>query len=177
VTHIVSFFIHGTPRPGGSKTACPLYRRGGGLVMVGNRPIIRMVDDAKGNAQWKKVVATAASKHYTAEPLTGALDVTFEFWMPRPKGHYRTGRNASLLRPNAPQYPTVKPDVLKLSRSTEDALTGIVWVDDCTTVDLTTRKRYAPGLESVGCRVMVSRMADPAMLRVNGGAMAGVTNG
>ena len=50
--------------------------------------------------------------------------------MPRPKGHYRTGKNALILRKNAPEHPTTKPDATKLLRSTEDALTGILWKDD-----------------------------------------------
>jgi Holliday junction resolvase RusA-like endonuclease len=52
------------------------------------------------------------------------------------------------LKPNAPKYPTTRPDALKLARAAEDALTGIIWTDDAVTVDLTIKKRYGelPGV-------------------------------
>ena len=44
------------------------------------------------------------------------------FTFVRPKSHYRTGRNAHLLRDDAPTRPATIPDLSKLARSTEDAL-------------------------------------------------------
>lgn len=53
------------------------------------------------------------------------------FHLPRPKGHYRTGANAHLLRDSAPEQPSVKPDLDKLVRSTMDGLSEAgVWHDD-----------------------------------------------
>ena len=71
------------------------------------------------------------------------LNVKMTFYVPRPKGHYKTGKNADVLRDNAPTFPLKKPDVLKLARSTEDAMTGIVWDDDSSSVTLTLRKRFS----------------------------------
>ena len=72
--------------------------------------------------------------------MEGALTVEFVFFVPRPKGHKRKD---GTIRDTAPQFPTTKPDALKLARSTEDALTGIVWHDDAQTADIVARKRYA----------------------------------
>jgi crossover junction endodeoxyribonuclease RusA len=53
------------------------------------------------------------------------------FSFARPKSHYRTGRNAHLLRDGIPGQPMSAPDLSKLARATEDALTDAgVWTDD-----------------------------------------------
>lgn len=159
-TPIVCFYIRGFPAPGGSKTAFPLRRRDGSYVFDSNgRIIINMVDDAgERNKQWKKAVAIQAKIAYRGVPLDEPLDVFFEFFLERPKGHYRTGSFANELKADAPKYPTSKPDALKLARSTEDALTGILWTDDAGNVDIAARKRYAKLGEASGCRVRVYRV-------------------
>jgi Holliday junction resolvase RusA-like endonuclease len=129
-TKPIRFFVPGKAEPGGSKRA----------FVIGGRAIIT---DANKNAKsWKDRVASVAGDIYSGPLLAIPLSVEMVFIITRPKGHYRTGKNAHLLRDNAPQYPTSKPDALKLARSTEDALTGILWKDDSLTVDLTTRKRF-----------------------------------
>jgi Holliday junction resolvase RusA-like endonuclease len=64
--------------------------------------------------------------------------VRVAFRLPRPKGHY--GRRG--LRPSAPAYPNVMPDLDKLARAILDALTGIVWRDDAQVVRLDVEKIY-----------------------------------
>ncbi len=128
------FFIQAQPAPGGSKKFVGF--RGG---------IPLLVDDAKNNAAWREVVAIFGKKRMMElqlRPLDCALDVTFIFSLPKPKSVTR-------------ELPTVKPDVLKLARSTEDALTGIVWVDDARIVSERLRKLYAPCDAAVGCLVRV----------------------
>ena len=61
------------------------------------------------------MISFFARQAYRGEPLTGALSVSFTFFMPRPKGHFGTGKNAA---------------ALKLARAAEDAMTGIVYRDD-----------------------------------------------
>jgi len=70
--------------------------------------------------------------------LGGALEVSVIFTVPRPKGHF----GARGLKPSAPAYPTVRPDVTKLLRAVEDACTGIVWRDDAQIVAQHAIKRY-----------------------------------
>jgi Holliday junction resolvase RusA-like endonuclease len=135
----LSFFVAGIPAPGGSKKA---------FVIPGTNRA-RIVDDAKGNRDWKSHVARTAHGYYQGEPLSGPLDVTMLFTMPRPRDHYRTGKHRDKLKDSAPYYHTSKPDVLKLTRSTEDACTGILWRDDALTVRLQAVKVYGsrPGVE------------------------------
>lgn len=131
---IVEFFVPGIASPGGSKKAFQNPKTGRIVV----------VDDAKGNKAWRDRVASAGSEAMGGrQPFRGALRITLEFFEPRPKGHYGSGRNAGRLLPSAPKYPTKKPDALKLARAAEDALKGIVYVDDAQTVDLEVRKRFA----------------------------------
>lgn len=117
----VAFFVPGVPAPGGSKKALP--RPGGGPPLI--------VDDAKRNKPWRsRVAAFALAAMADRPPLEGPLQFQVTFSMPRPKGHYRTGRRAGELKPGAPHYHTTKPDATKLLRALEDALKGICWLDD-----------------------------------------------
>ena len=130
----LSFRVVGTPAPQGSK------RHVGGGVMV---------ESSKKVKPWRQDVRAAAADaieaHDWATPA-GAVLVTVTFYLPRPKGHYGTGRNAANIRRTAPRFPAVKPDVDKLVRSTLDALTeaGVVR-DDAQVTELAARKRYATG--------------------------------
>jgi Holliday junction resolvase RusA-like endonuclease len=124
----ITIFVPGIAQPGGSKRAfyIPQLKRA-------------VVTDANAKAKdWKSTVAVFARQAYSGPLLDGALNVTMVFHRPRPKGHY--GKKG--LKPSAPKHPTSKPDVLKLARSTEDALTGIIWRDDSATVVLTISKVY-----------------------------------
>ncbi len=148
---MISLFIPGIPKPGGSKTATLIRRKGGAIVMKNGRPLITTRDDAKGNAEWKQQVAFFAGRQYDGPLLDGLLSVTMVFYMPRPKGHYRANGE---LHAWAPVGPPTKPDCLKLARSTEDALTGVVWKDDNATIDLHLFKRYA--VDRPGAQVMIT---------------------
>jgi Holliday junction resolvase RusA-like endonuclease len=136
---IAEFWVPGIPAPGGSKRA---------FVVAGKA---RITDDAKGNRDWKTKVAQVAHEAHEGPLLMGPLRVRFEFYVLRPKGHW----GARGLRPSAPLHPTTKPDVLKLARSTEDALTGVLWGDDSQTVTLELEKRYSPSQGAAGCLVRV----------------------
>lgn len=133
---ILTFEVHDMPAPQGSK------RHVGRGVMI---------ESSKRVKPWREAVKHAAldatNGYDVAATLTGPVAVTIVFRLPRPKGHYRTGRNAHLLRDTAPLYPATKPDLDKLLRSTLDALTasGVIR-DDSQVVWINSMKRYgAPG--------------------------------
>lgn len=75
-------------------------------------------------------------------PLDEPLHVNFEFVFPRPKGHYRTGANAHLLRDVAPKWHTSTPDADNLMKFVCDALNGIFWKDDSRICNSTLSKLY-----------------------------------
>ena len=136
----VSFFVPGIPATGGSKRAFVNHHTGKVAVM----------DDCKRNKDWRAVVALKAHMAMVQQRMfTGPVAVFMNFTLPRPKSHYGTGRNAHTLKRTAEwAHHTTKPDVLKLARSTEDALTGICWADDSQTVRLSLSKEYGyePGV-------------------------------
>jgi crossover junction endodeoxyribonuclease RusA len=120
-----------TPAPQGSKT---IYR-------VGQPP----VESSKKVAPWREAVKTGI-REAPLRPdtiVTGPVRLRVTFTLRRPKGHYRTGKNAHLLRDSAPPYPAGKPDVDKLLRSTLDAIVAAgVIADDAQIVECEARKVY-----------------------------------
>ncbi len=156
----ISFFVSGLPRPGGSKTAQAYYGRDGKPLMKGGRVLIGTRDaGGKKTENWRAVVAHEGRLAYQGDPLDCALLVEMTFVMPRPKGHYRTGKFSNVLRDDAPTHHTSAPDALKLARSTEDALTGIIWNDDSRTAKLIVEKVYG---ERPGVRITVAPIAAAA---------------
>ena len=104
--------VYGLPAPQGSK------RHVGKGVMV---------ESSKAVKPWREAVVWAMrqeiAQHRDWCPLTGALEASMVFSFARPKGHFGTGRNTGVLKPSAPARPAVMPDLSKLARSTEDAIT------------------------------------------------------
>lgn len=128
---MISFRVVGIPAPQGSKRH------------VGNG---RMVESSKKVGPWResvKAAALVAIDQYDALPLMGPLKVAIEFALCRPKVHYRSGKNAHLVKENAPYFQSSKPDLDKLVRSTLDALTeASVWIDDAQVVELVASKHF-----------------------------------
>lgn len=146
---MIRFTVFGTPQTAGSKRAFPI-RRGGQVLGV------RVTDDNPKSRDWKTTVSQTAAEHFRGELLDGPLSVELVFSLVRPKGHF--GKRGLLA--SAPEHPTVKPDVLKLARAVEDALTNVVWRDDSLIVRETLWKRYG---ERAGVEITVERIpADEA---------------
>lgn len=124
--------VRGIPAPQGSKR------------YVGNG---RMIESSAKVKPWREAVKWAALEALrTYEPWTtrAPLGVSIDFYLPRPKGHLGTGRNAGTVKASAPKYPTSKPDIDKLVRSTLDGLgESGVWIDDAQVVFATVMKFYA----------------------------------
>lgn len=132
---MIQFTVLGRPQPAGSKKA--FVNKHTGKVIV--------TEDAKRSKPWQQQVGDTALAYRDQLPgrlLDGPLQLDVTFVLARPKGHYRTGRNAALIRDSAPTRPAVKPDTTKLLRAVEDALTGVLWRDDAQVVDQTARKVY-----------------------------------
>lgn len=140
----IEFFVFGKPEPAGSKRSLPIYGKGGKPVMKDGRVIVNTVDANPKSKGWQQEVKAAAFAAYGSEPMEGPLRLTVMFFMVRPKSHFGTGKNASFLKASAPPWfaHTTKPDTLKVTRGVEDALTGIIWRDDCQVVQESLMKCY-----------------------------------
>jgi Holliday junction resolvase RusA-like endonuclease len=126
------FDAYGTPAPQGSK------RHVGRGVMV---------EASKRTRPWREAVKQAAlDATRLHDRFTTAVEVRLTCYFDRPRTHYRTGRNAELLRDSAPPYPANRSsgDADKLARACLDAIVdGGVLADDSLVVDLTVAKRWA----------------------------------
>jgi Holliday junction resolvase RusA-like endonuclease len=141
----LTFTVNGTPGAQGSK------RHVGHGVMV---------ESSKKVKPWRSDVKAAAEAAHLAsdewDRATGPVGVQITFRFARPKSHYRTGRNAHILKDDAPTYVTSggAGDGDKLQRSTFDALTAAgVIADDSLIVDIRAIKVYADGQEAPGADV------------------------
>lgn len=76
-------------------------------------------------------------------PLDCPVFLVMTFYMPRPKSHYGSGRNAGILKASAPKFHIVKPDEDNLSKFYKDVFTGLVYVDDARVVGTFPWKQYS----------------------------------
>ena len=147
----ITIRVVGIPAPQGSKT---LTRWGA------------MIEASKKVKPWRTDVKEAALECYSSGALNLPVRADIEFVFPRPKSHYRTGKNADVLKPSAPKYCISRGngDIDKLSRSTLDGLSvsagGSVLEDDSLVVELNTKKRYINKDELPGAYIAISSICD-----------------
>lgn len=142
---IIRFTVPGVPQTAGSKRGFPLKMPDGKLR-------VRVVDDNPKSRDWKTAVTQTAAENYRGELIECPVALELVFDLVRPKGHF--GKRGLLA--SAPGHPAVKPDVLKLARAVEDALTGVIWRDDALVVEERLVKRYG---ERAGVSITVRTLA------------------
>ena len=119
--------VYGTPASQGSKRHV-----GRGI----------MIESSKKLKPWREAVKFAALEKLCLL-IDGPVTLSVTFYFLRPKTSKRP-------------YPSVAPDLSKLIRSTEDALTDVgVWYDDALVVSTTAHKRYCPTGQHPGALIEV----------------------
>jgi Holliday junction resolvase RusA-like endonuclease len=122
--------VYGTPK--GQPRARAFARNG----------LVRMYDPSTAEG-WKSQIAEAMRPHLPAVPYDVPMRLDVGFYMPRPKAHFRTGKNAGILRDDAPVWFTARPDRDNCDKACLDTLTQIgFWKDDSLAVLGTIAKRY-----------------------------------
>lgn len=105
-----------------------------------------MVEANSALRPWRATVTAAAAQAWQKANLdmyTGPVMMFVEFTFTRPKGHYGTGRNAGIVKLNAPFFVSQTPDLDKLVRAVQDGISDAgVWKDDAQVVLLQAQKRY-----------------------------------
>lgn len=130
----VRIWVPGIAKPAGSKRAFAFVGKDG-------KPHSRVVDACAKGKSWQACVREAAAvQMHDRELMSGGLSVDMVFVMQRPMKHYNA--RGELKDGFAAEAPTKRPDVLKLARGVEDALTGIVWRDDSLIVEEYLIKQY-----------------------------------
>lgn len=77
------------------------------------------------------------------EPIEGPIGLTIIFYFGRPKNHYRTGKNSSMLRDDAPEYHTSKKDLDNCVKFSTDSMNHIFYKDDSQICRLFSEKLYS----------------------------------
>ena len=165
MTERIGIRVYGLPIPQGSKTA----NRFGHGVRDAN---------AQRLGPWRrKVKEHAADVLRYHDTITGPVRVWVRFTFTRPPAHYRTGRNAHLLRDQAPRLPIGHGlgDIDKLQRAIFDALTDAgAWSDDRLIVEVRARKLYAGedelALDQAGVDIVIEplHLEQPLTLETSG---------
>lgn len=148
-------FIPGKPRAKGSAKWVK-SKSTGKSVPIRNEPL------EVWNARVSQFAQTECDKYFTGlgleyggTPWTAPIFLEAEFSFQRPKAHYTGGnRERGVLKEHAPAFPIGKPDRGKLLRCIEDALAGIVYVDDAQVVDGKVTKVYG----QPGASLWISRL-------------------
>lgn len=143
----IKFRVYGIPKAGGNKKPFLYKSKYDGKMHAA-------MCEGTDNKSWREAVKQAALEAYPGTTLIVPLSLTVTFLMPRPMGDYKTGKNAGMLKDNAPYWHIKKPDVDKLIRSTKDAITDSgLWKDDSIVCTETKHKIYAN--DRPGCIITI----------------------
>ncbi len=143
---IIRIVVYGSPAPQGSKSFKGLAKSGRAIL----------AESSKKVRPWRQDVKLAAEQVRAAlalPVLDEALQVRMTFTLPKPLSAPKRRR----------VFPSKLPDLSKLVRSTEDALTDAgIWRDDARVIECTAAKRY-PGegtdaLDAPGCVIEIERV-------------------
>lgn len=130
---MITIVVRDTPQPQGSKSAFALRKAGaftGRAVVVEDNQKVRPWREAV-RSEAQRAVEAAAEGTY---PLEGPVIMAVTLTVPKPRSAPKTKVT----------YPGKKPDALKLLRSTEDALSGLVYVDDAQIVEYARFGKFYP---------------------------------
>jgi Holliday junction resolvase RusA-like endonuclease len=145
----LELFVPGRAAPQGSKHARPIYRgKGANREFTGK--VVNVESSKQGVNAWRGDVRAACLLAWVDRaPLDGPLVLEVQFIRNRPK---------TAPKSYTPEH-TTYPDVSKLVRSTEDAITSAgVWADDARVVRLIATKRNAEQGETPGAHIRIGRL-------------------
>jgi Holliday junction resolvase RusA-like endonuclease len=147
---VIEFIVYGSPAPQGSKKFVGTTKTGRGI----------MVESSKKVRPWRQDVKAAAE---AVRPAGGAIDgplrVSMVFTLPKPASAPKRRRT----------WPDKKPDVSKLARSTEDAISDAgLWADDARVVEYSRLAKVFPGedpdaLNAPGVRIRIELLEPVAV--------------
>lgn len=157
----IRIVVRGRPAPQGSKRAL-----GPGRMIEMSTHVKPWREDVKAAAIDARLRAKVmsgepdrAGESLMVPPMDGPLVVSMVFTMRKPLGAPKRRRT----------WPDRTPDLSKLCRATEDALTDAgVWADDARVVEYARLAKVYPGedpqaLEVPGCSILVCRITDSTL--------------
>lgn len=119
IEYCIRIVVRGNPAPQGSKSFKGMTNAGRAILAESSKKVQPWRMDVKAAAE-------ALISERNLSPLDGPLVARMVFTLPKPKSAPKTRRT----------YPMRTPDLSKLLRSTEDALTDAgLWADDARVVE------------------------------------------
>lgn len=146
-TAAIRIVVRGQPAPQGSKSFKGMTNAGRAILTESSKKVRPWRQDVKLAAELWRAQTGAA-------PIDGPVVVRMVFTLPKPKSAPKTRRT----------YPMRTPDLSKLVRSTEDALTDAgVWSDDARVIEYSRAAKVFPGedvdaLDSPGVVIEISEV-------------------
>jgi Holliday junction resolvase RusA-like endonuclease len=129
---MISLYIPGVPVPQG---AVKTFIAGG--KARGRHSNAKELQDYRA-----RIAMAARAAVGDVPPIDGPVALEVWFFLPRPRSHFGTGRNAGVVKSSAPPCPTTRPDLSHLVRALEDGLTGVLLRDDSVIVAIQAIKEY-----------------------------------
>lgn len=149
----IRIVVRGTPAPQGSKSFKGMTNAGRAILTESSKKVRPWRMDVKQSAeQW---IAQRAAKNEPHAPINGPVIARMVFTLKKPASAPKTRRT----------YPMRTPDLSKLVRSTEDALTDAgIWADDARVIEYVRLAKVFPGedLEALDCPGVVIEIMEVA---------------
>ena len=78
-----------------------------------------------------------------SEKMSKPIKCVLHFYSTRPKSHYKSGKNAHILKETAPKYNVCNKDLDNMVKFVLDALNDKLYNDDSQIIEITCAKSYA----------------------------------
>jgi Holliday junction resolvase RusA-like endonuclease len=82
-------------------------------------------------------------ENFPEEKMTKPIKCVLNFYCKRPKTHYKTGKNAHILKDTAPKYNINNKDLDNMVKFVLDALNDKLYTDDSLIFEITCSKMYS----------------------------------
>lgn len=141
---MIRIVVRGMPAPQGSKSFKGMTNAGRAILTESSKKVKPWRQDVKAAAELLRADSGAT-------PIDAPVVVRMIFTLPKPQSAPKRRRT----------YPMRTPDLSKLARSTEDALTDAgVWADDARVIEYDRLAKVYPGedpeaLDSPGCVIEI----------------------
>lgn len=121
-----------------------------GFIHPKLKRVVIVDDNDRALKGWRSEWIGEMAKCRPARPIDSAVAVEILVYVRRPSAHYGSGKNAGILKANAPVIPPSGKDNDKICRAILDAGQIAGWyTNDARVADLQIKRRYDEGIERV----------------------------
>jgi Holliday junction resolvase RusA-like endonuclease len=82
-------------------------------------------------------------------PIEGVISMVLEFYIARPKSHYRTGKFSDEIKGTSPVHKVSRPDLDNYIKFVFDALNKVFYVDDSQITHVDAYKHYSQNPKTI----------------------------